>query len=98
MGKLMYRGLGVLFAIPASIAMKKVLNAAWQSSQGGNPPTDPKAPDAEFSDVLAWAGLSALSLAAGRYVASRGAAVTYRALTGRHAPGWAPEQRAKKKR
>src|SRR4051794_16405729 len=84
----MYRMLGVVFAIPISMAMRKVLEAAWRRTQGDDPPRDPKAPDARLTDVLAWAGLSALSLAVGQFVASRGAAAAYRGLTGRPAPGW----------
>ncbi len=90
MGKLIYRVLGIAFAIPISMVMKKALDAAWRSTQGEEPPRDPKAPNARLTDVLAWAGLSALSLAIGQFVASRVAAVAYQGLTGRHAPGWGP--------
>ena len=92
MGKLIYRLLGVAFAIPTSVALRKALDAAWRNAQGDDPPHDPKAPDARLTDVLAWAGLSALSVAVGQFVASRAAAVAYRGLTGRHAPGWDPER------
>ena len=91
MGKLFYRVLGIVFAIPISIVMRKALDAAWRSTQGDEPPRDPKAPNARLADVLAWAGLSALSLAVGQFIASRGAAAAYRGLTGRHAPGWDQE-------
>ena len=91
MGKLFYRVLGIVFAIPISIVMRKALDAAWRSTQGDEPPRDPKAPNARLADVLAWAGLSALSLAVGQFIASRGAAAAYRSLTGRHAPGWDQE-------
>jgi len=89
-GKLIYRVLGVALAIPTTILTRKVLTVAWQHAQGDTV-TDPKAPNARLNDVLAWAGLSAVSVAVGQFVASRGAAVVYRALTGRPAPGWAPE-------
>ena len=91
MGKLFYRVLGIVFAIPISIVMRKALDAAWRSTQGDEPPRDPKAPNARLADVLAWAGLSALSLAVGQFIASRGAAAAYRGLTGHHAPGWDQE-------
>jgi hypothetical protein len=89
-GRVFYRVLGIAFAIPISMLMRKGLSAAWRSTQGGEPPRDPRAPNAKFVDVLAWAGLSGLSLAIGQFIASRGAAFTYHALTGRHAPGWDP--------
>jgi hypothetical protein len=88
MGKLIYRLLGIAFAIPTSMLMKKALDTAWRNTQGDEPPRDPKSPDTRLSDIVAWAGLSALSLAVGQFVASRGAAVAYRGLTGRPAPGW----------
>jgi len=87
---LFYRVLGIAFAIPISMVLRKALDAAWRNTQGDEPPRDPRAPNARLTDVLAWAGLSGLSLAVGQFVASRGAAAAYRGLTGRHAPGWDP--------
>jgi Protein of unknown function (DUF4235) len=98
MGKLMYRALGTAFAVPATITVKKALNTVWRKSKPGNPPRDPKAPDAHLSDVLTWAGVSGLSMAAGQYMASRVAAATHRALTGKRPPGWGPAQQAKTRR
>ena len=92
MGKLLYRLLGMAFAIPTSRVLRKALNSAWRNSQGDEPPRDPKAPNARLADVLAWAGLSALSVAIGQFVASRLAAAAYHALTGQPAPGWAPAE------
>jgi hypothetical protein len=89
-GKLIYRVLGIAFAIPISMVLKKALDTAWRNTQGDEPPRNPKAPDARLTDVLAWAGLSALALAVGQFAASRVAAAAYRGLTGRHAPGWGP--------
>jgi hypothetical protein len=90
MGKLIYRMLGLAFAIPISRVLRKGLETGWRRTQGGEPPRDPKAPNAKLTDILAWAGLSALSLAIGQFIASRGAALAYRGLTGRNAPGWDP--------
>lgn len=91
MGRLIYRILGVAFAIPIKRVLTRSLETGWQRTQGGDPPRDPRAPNAKLTDILAWAGLSALSLAIGQFLASRGAALAYRGLTGRHAPGWDPE-------
>jgi hypothetical protein len=90
MGKLMYRVLGVAFAIPIRRLLSKGLETGWKKTQGGEPPRDPKAPNAKLADIMAWAGLYALSLAIGQFLASRAAAIAYRGLTGRHAPGWDP--------
>lgn len=87
-GKMLYRVLGLAFSIPISMAMKKTLDTAWHKIQEDDPPDDPKDPNADFFDILAWAGLSALSLAVGQYVASRASAKTYATLTGRPAPGY----------
>jgi hypothetical protein len=89
-GKLIYRVLGISFTVPLTLLTRKVLDKAWRTTQGHEPPRNPRAPDARLSDVLAWAGLSGLTLAIGQFTAARAAAAAYRALTGRHAPGWAP--------
>ncbi|MBI1759031.1 MAG: DUF4235 domain-containing protein [Actinobacteria bacterium] len=89
MGKLIYRTLTLAFAIPIGVVSRRALDRAWRGTQGGDPPHDPQSPNARFTDVLAWAGLSALAVASARFLASRGAAVAYRALTGRTAPGYA---------
>jgi len=94
LGKLIYRILGIAFAIPISRVLNKALESGWRNTQGGDPPRDPRAPNARLTDILAWAGLSALSLAIGQFIASRGAAIAYRGLTGRHAPGWEPASEA----
>jgi uncharacterized protein DUF4235 len=90
MGKVFYRVLGLLIAIPLRRVLGKGLEAGWRRTQGGEPPRDPRAPNAKLTDILAWAGISALGLAIGQFLASRGAAIAYRGLTGRNAPGWDP--------
>jgi Protein of unknown function (DUF4235) len=90
MSKLIYRVLGIAFAIPIRRVLNKGLESGWRRTQGGDPPRDPRAPNARLADIMAWAGLSALSLAIGQFLASRGAAIAYKGLTGRHAPGWEP--------
>lgn len=88
MGKIIYRILGIAISIPISRTLNKAVESGWRRTQGGDPPRDPRAPNARLTDILAWAGLSALSLAIGQFIASRGAAIAYKSLTGRHAPGW----------
>jgi len=89
-GKLIYRILGISFTLPLTLLARKVLDKAWRTAQGNEPPRNPRAPDARLSDVLAWAGLSGLTLAIGQFAASRAAAAAYHGLTGRYAPGFAP--------
>jgi hypothetical protein len=86
--KLAYRVLTAAFAIPIGIVSRRLLDRAWKGTQGGAPPRDPHAPTARFTDVLAWAGLSAIAVTAVRFLSSRSAAKAYRALTGRAAPGY----------
>lgn len=90
-GKLGYRLIGLAFAIPSGMAVKKALDAGWRRSRGSDPPRDPKALDVHWLEALAWAGVSAVVIAGAEIASTRGAARAYRALTGRPAPGTEPE-------
>lgn len=85
-GKVGYKLISMAFLIPTGIAMKKAVDAGWRRSRGTTPPQDPKSLDNDWMDVLAWAALSGTAAALGQVVASRGAAATYRVVTGLDAP------------
>lgn len=91
LGKVGYRVIGLAFAVPSGIAVKKALDAGWRRSRGSEPPRDPKALDVHWLEALAWAALSAVVIAGAEIASTRGAAVAYRALTGRPAPGTEPD-------
>ncbi|MBA3338322.1 MAG: DUF4235 domain-containing protein [Geodermatophilaceae bacterium] len=86
-GSLFWKLLGFAFAIPAGIAVRKVLDRAWTSARGDEPPKNPAAPGTNWMEALAWAAASGIAIAFGRLVAARGAAATYKKLTGKLPPG-----------
>src|SRR5262249_53561369 len=85
-GKIGFKLIGLAFAIPSGIAVKKALNAGWQRSRGHEPPKDHTAPETDWLEAITWAAVSAAVITAGPIAATRGAEATYRALTGRPAP------------
>ena len=84
---LTWKLLGLGFAVPAGIAARKLTDSAWYAARGYPPPKNPAAPGVGWGDALAWAAFSGLAVAGGRLVAARGAAATYKSLTGKLPPG-----------
>lgn len=77
----------LVFAIPAGIAARKAVDAAWKKTRRSDPPANPAAPGTTWGEALAWAAVSGVAFAAARLVAARGAAATWRSLTGSLPPG-----------
>jgi len=86
-GKVGYRMVALAFAIPAGIAARKSLDAAWRSLRHSDPPANPAAPGTDWGEALAWAAVSGVAFAAARLLAARGAAATWKSLTGSLPPG-----------
>ncbi len=78
---------GLLFAIPAGIAARKAMDAAWRKARHTDPPANPAAPGTTWTEALLWAAASGVAFAAARMIAARGAAATWRSLTGGLPPG-----------
>lgn len=86
-GSLFWKLLGFGFAIPAGIAVRKMLDSAWMSIRGTPPPKNPAAPGTKWSEAVTWAAASGIGIAIGRLFAARGAAGAYKKLTGKLPPG-----------
>jgi hypothetical protein len=84
---LSWKLLGAGFAIPAGIAVRKLADTAWYAARGNPPPKNPAAPQTTWPEALAWAAVSGVAGAGARLVAARGAAATYKSLTGKLPPG-----------
>ncbi len=87
MAKVGWRVMALAFAIPAGIAARKALDAAWKKSRGSDPPANPAAPGTTWQEAVAWAAVSGVAYAIARLVAARGAAASWRTLTGSLPPG-----------
>jgi hypothetical protein len=86
-GKIGWKIVALSFAVPTGIAMRKALETGWRKARHDDPPKNPAAPGTEWSEALAWAAVSGIAVAAARMVAARGAAATWKSLTGKLPPG-----------
>jgi hypothetical protein len=77
----------LLFAVPAGIAARKAAGVAWKKTRRDDPPANPAAPGTTWTEALIWAAVSGVVFAVARMVAARGAAATWRSLTGSLPPG-----------
>lgn len=82
-----WKVVGLAFAIPAGIAARKALDAAWKKARKSDPPANPATPGTTWTEALLWAAVSGVAYAAARLVAARGAAAAWRSLTGSLPPG-----------
>jgi len=86
-GKIGWKVVAFAFAVPTGIAMRKALDAAWRAARHDDPPRNPAAPGTAWAEALAWAAVSGVAVAAARLIATRGAAATWKTLTGQLPPG-----------
>ena len=86
-GKIGWKIVALSFAVPTGIAMRKALETAWRKTRHDDPPKNPAAPGTEWSEALMWAAVSGVAVAVARMVAARGAAATWKSLTGKLPPG-----------
>ena len=86
-GKIGWRIVALGFAVPAGIAVRKAMEAGWRKTTHDDPPKNPAAPGTNWSEALVWAVVSGIAVAAARLVAARGAAATWKSLTGKLPPG-----------
>jgi hypothetical protein len=86
-GKIGWKIVALGFAVPTSIVVRKAMETGWRKTKHGDPPKNPAAPGTEWSEALMWAAVSGIAVAAARLVAARGAAATWKSLTGKLPPG-----------
>ena len=86
-GKIGWKIMALGFAVPTGIAVRKALETTWRKAKHDDPPKNPAAPGTEWSEALLWAAVSGVAVAAARLVAARGAAATWKSLTGKLPPG-----------
>lgn len=87
-GKIGWKIVALAFAVPTGIAVRKALDTGWKKARHGDePPKNPAAPDTDWTEALLWAAVSGIAVAAARLLAARGAAATWKSLTGKLPPG-----------
>jgi hypothetical protein len=86
-GKIGWKIVAAAFAVPTGIATRKAIETGWRKAKHDDPPKNPAAPGTEWSEALMWAVVSGIAVASARLVAARGAAATWKSLTGKLPPG-----------
>jgi hypothetical protein len=86
-GRIGWKIVAAGFAVPTGIAVRKAIETGWRKTKQDDPPKNPAAPGTTWSEALMWAAVSGVAVAAARLVAARGAAATWKSLTGKLPPG-----------
>ena len=86
-GRIGWKIVAMAFAVPTGIAVRKAIETGWRKTKHDDPPKNPAAPGTEWSEALMWAAVSGIAVATARLVAARGAAATWKSLTGKLPPG-----------
>lgn len=86
-GRIGWKIVAAAFAVPTGIAVRKAIETGWRKTKHDDPPKNPAAPGTQWSEALMWAAVSGIAVAAARLVAARGAAATWKSLTGKLPPG-----------
>ena len=86
-GKIGWKIMALGFVVPTGIAVRKAIETGWRKTKHDDPPKNPAAPGTDWSEALMWAVLSGIAVATARLVAARGAAATWKSLTGKLPPG-----------
>lgn len=84
-GKWLVVGLGSAYV--ASYAVRNLLRAGWRTFTDDDPPLNPAAHDTDWNEALTWTVLTAVAAGVARLVVRRGAAATWRNVTGARPPG-----------
>jgi Protein of unknown function (DUF4235) len=85
--KLGWKLLGTASTVAAVFAAQKLIDVAWVSATGRQPPTNPEAPDITAAEAVGWVIASGTGLAVARLLATRKAASYWNKRTGKMPPG-----------
>jgi hypothetical protein len=76
---------GTVSAVAAGVATKKLLEVAWKTATGSEPPANPEHPDVQWWEAFSYALASGAAIGVARMLTARKAAEYYRKSTG-HLP------------
>jgi hypothetical protein len=72
-----------------AIAVRNLLEAAWERVNDEEPPQNPAARSTTWPQALAWTAASGLAVGLGRLIAQRGAAAGWKKVSGHYPKGLA---------
>ncbi len=79
--------LAVGSAFIASFAVKNLIRAGWRTVTDEDPPLNPASLDTDWNEAITWTLITGIAAGLARLVVRRGAAATWRNVTGTHPPG-----------
>lgn len=82
-----WKAVGALAAIIAAALARNALQGLWKQARHAEPPSNPAAPDVEWSEAITWAALTGAVIGIARMAASRWAAEGWRATMGDYPKG-----------
>lgn len=85
--KAMWLALGLGSAFVASFAVRNLLRAGWRTVTDEDPPLNPSSLDTDWNEAIVWTVVTGVTAGLTRLVARRGAAATWRSVTGSLPPG-----------
>lgn len=85
--KLKWLALATGSAVIASFAARNLIRAGWRVLADDDPPLNPAALDTEWSEAVSWTLMTGVAAGLASLLARRGAASTWKSLTGSRPPG-----------
>ncbi|HEX3826650.1 MAG TPA: DUF4235 domain-containing protein [Sporichthyaceae bacterium] len=85
--KLAWKAVTTVAGVVAGLVTKKAVGAGWLRVSGNPPPDPPENPDIALPGALLWAVAAGAAAAVVKVCLTRGAAMSWRGLTGTLPPG-----------
>ncbi len=85
----LWKAWSTLAAVGAGLATRSLVQKAWTSRTGEEPPANPGDPSVDWHEALAWSAGLGVGVGVARTLAQRGAATAWTKATGELPPGFA---------
>jgi hypothetical protein len=85
-GRLAFKLLSTVVAIPVGRLIASATGKAWATARPDDPPHDPKEVQTSWSDAILFSVITGLGVAIAQLLTTKGADTAWRALTGRPSP------------
>jgi hypothetical protein len=86
-GKVGYKLMATFASVAGAFAARKVLQLAWKTATGKQPPANPEHPEVTWAEAVGWAVVSCAVIGVARMAAQRKVAASWHKSTGQLPPG-----------
>jgi hypothetical protein len=86
-GKVGYKLMATFASVVGAFAARKVLQLAWKTATGKQPPANPEHPEVTWAEAIGWAVVSGAVIGVARMAAQRKVAASWHKSTGQLPPG-----------